>query len=155
MSNDFMRQAIALAQTKMQEGHGGPFGALIVKNGTVVATGHNQVTSTNDPTAHAEMVAIRTACQHLQTFRLKGCELYVNCEPCPMCLAAIYWAGIKAVFYAASKEDAAAIGFADAFIAEELCKPLPLRQVTMTQILRSEALPAFRVWETWPGKIDY
>lgn len=150
-----MRQAIALAQTHMEAGHGGPFGALIVKEATVVARGHNQVTSSNDPTAHAEVVAIRAACQHLQTFRLEGCELYVNCEPCPMCLAAIYWAGIKTVYYAASKEDAAAIGFDDARIAAELGKPIPQRQVSMTQLLRAEALPAFRQWQSWPEKIAY
>ena len=139
----------------MEEGRGGPFAALIVKDSVVLARGQNRVAASNDPTAHAEVVAIRLACQQLQNFRLDDCQIYVNCEPCPMCLAAIYWSGIATVYYAADKEDAAAIGFRDAMIAAELRQPPPLRQVKMIQMLRAEALPIFRQWADMTEKVAY
>ncbi|MFN8354724.1 MAG: nucleoside deaminase [Spirosomataceae bacterium] len=142
----FMQQAIALSHQGMDEGKGGPFGAVIVKDGVVVGKGHNSVTSTNDPTAHAEVVAIRDACQRLGTFHLTGCELYTSCEPCPMCLGAIYWARPDRVYYANTREDAAAIGFDDAFIYDEVPLPLDQRKIKMIPLGREEALRAFEKW---------
>jgi len=153
--NEFMRQAIDLATTKMQEGHGGPFGAIIVRDGVIVAHGFNRVTSSLDPTAHAEIDAIRKACQLLETFRLADCEIFVNCEPCPMCLAALYWAGIHKISYAATRKDAAAIGFADDLIYDEISKPLSERSIPMTQLLREEALASFMAWQENDKKIVY
>lgn len=150
-----MREAINLALTMMQEGHGGPFGAVIVKNGSIIARGFNQVTSSLDPTAHAEIDAIRKACQHLGQFRLDGCEIFVNCEPCPMCLAALYWAGIEKITYAATREDAEAIGFADNHIYQEINKPPTARAIPMVQIMRQDTLPAFAAWQALADKIPY
>lgn len=152
---EFMREAIRLSIEKMQAGYGGPFGAVIVKDGQVIARGFNQVTSTNDPTCHAEVDAIRKACAELGTFQLDGCDLYTSCEPCPMCLGAIYWARPQRVFYGNTKQDAAAIGFDDQFIYEELDKPLAQRHVPMVELLRDEALAGFRAWEQKEGRTDY
>ena len=152
---EFMREAIRLSISNMQAGHGGPFGAVVVKNGQIIARGFNQVTSTHDPTCHAEVDAIRKACKELGTFQLDGCDLYTSCEPCPMCLGAIYWARPARVFYGNTKADAAAIGFDDQFIYEELDRPMTDRQLPMTQLLRDEALAGFRAWTELEGKTKY
>jgi len=151
----FMKKAIRLSIQNVEKGTGGPFGAVIVKDGKVIARGANSVTTTNDPTAHAEVVAIRKACKALKTYQLIGCEIYTSCEPCPMCLAAIYWARPDKIFFANSKEDAAAIGFDDKLIYEEIAKPISERKIFTQQLLRDEALEAFRKWETSPFKIEY
>jgi guanine deaminase len=153
--DEFMREAIRLSIEKMQAGHGGPFGAVVVKDGRIIAQGFNQVTSTNDPTCHAEVDAIRKACKELGTFQLDDCDLYTSCEPCPMCLGAIYWARPRRVFYGNTKADAKAIGFDDQFIYEELDKPLPDRQIPMQQLLRDEALAGFEAWTNKEGKTEY
>lgn len=153
--HELMHAAIDLAITSMHQGHGGPFAALIVKDGEVIARGYNRVTSTLDPTAHAEIDAIRKACQHLGTFQLTGCEIFVNCEPCPMCLAALYWAGITQITYAATRQDAADIGFADQFIYQEIGKAPSERAIPMVQLGRHEALAAFAAWRDLEGKIPY
>ncbi|NVO85893.1 nucleoside deaminase [Hymenobacter terrestris] len=152
---EFMREAIRLSIEKMQDGHGGPFGAVVVRNGEIIARGFNQVTSTHDPTCHAEVDAIRKACASLGTFQLTDCDLYTSCEPCPMCLGAIYWARPRRVFYGNTKEDAAAIGFDDQFIYEELEKPLGQRHLPMQPMLRDEALAGFRAWEQHEARTDY
>ncbi|ALJ00304.1 nucleoside deaminase [Rufibacter tibetensis] len=152
---NFMREAIRLSIEKMREGKGGPFGAVVVKNGEIIAHGFNNVTSSNDPTAHAEVDAIRKACQVLGTFQLTGCELYTSCEPCPMCLGAIYWARLDKVYYGNTKADAAAVGFDDAFIYEELELPLHSRSLSMEQLLHEEALEGFKAWEQHEGRTDY
>ena len=151
----FMRQAIALAENNVKANLGGPFGAVIVKDGEVVAASANQVVPQNDPTAHAEVSAIRIACRKLNTFDLKGCVIYTSCEPCPMCLGAIYWAHIDHIYYANTKTDAAAIGFDDQFIYEELDRPMHLRKLPILQMLRDEALQAFKLWEINEGKTHY
>lgn len=151
----FMEEAIALSIESVNSGKGGPFGAVIVKNGEIIAKAHNQVTSTNDPTAHAEMIAIRQACQVLQTFQLNGCELYTSCEPCPMCLGAIYWTRLDRVYYANTKADAADVDFDDQFIYQELDLPMSDRQLPMFQMLRNEALQAFQLWSQTVDKIEY
>jgi tRNA(Arg) A34 adenosine deaminase TadA len=150
-----MQKAIALSQQTMRRGHGGPFGAVIVRNGKVVATGHNEVTSSNDPTAHAEIVAIRAACKKLKTFQLDDCELYTSCEPCPMCLSAIYWARLKKIYFANTREDAAAIGFDDDFIYQEIPLPLKQRKIPMKQLMRREAKTAFDEWKNKVDKVIY
>lgn len=155
MNEDFMVEAIRLSIEKMQAHEGGPFGAVVVRDGEIVSRGWNQVTSTNDPSAHAEIVAIRQACQKLATFWLGDCELYVNCEPCPMCLAAIYWAGIKKVYYAAGQKDAAKAGFGDGYIAREIVRPAAERNLIVEQGMRDEALEAFVIWDTLPDKVEY
>lgn len=155
MDNEFLAEAIRLSVEKMQAGEGGPFGAVVVRKGAVVARGWNRVTSTNDPTAHAELVAIREACRVLETFWLGDCEIYVSCEPCPMCLAAIYWAGIPRVYYAAVAADAAQAGFADAYIYRELLLPPAERNLLMEQGQRQEALAAFQLWEAKTDKVEY
>jgi len=152
---DFMREAIRLSIEKMQAGHGGPFGAVVVKDGSIIARGFNQVTSTNDPTCHAEVDAIRKACKVLGTFQLDGCDLYTSCEPCPMCLGAIYWARPRRVFYGNTKEDAAAAGFDDQFIYDEIEKPLDQRQIPMIELLRDESQEGFQSWTTQKYKINY
>ncbi len=152
---EFMREAIALAVKKMRQGQGGPFGAVIVQHGEVIGRGYNRVTSTNDPTAHAEIVAIREACSRLDDFRLTGCDIYINCEPCPMCLAAIYWADIARIYYAADRQDAADHGFADAEIYLEISRNPEERRIQAVQLLRAEALAAFREWQMKTDKIDY
>ena len=154
-NTEFMREAIRLSIEKMEAGHGGPFGAVVVKDGHIIARGFNQVTSTHDPTCHAEVDAIRKACKELGTFQLDGCDLYTSCEPCPMCLGAIYWARPARVFYGNTKADAAAIGFDDQFIYEELDRPMDARRLPMTQLLREEALAGFRAWERQSGRTDY
>lgn len=155
MDNGFLTEAIRLSVEKMQAGEGGPFGAVIVRSGEIIARGWNMVTSTNDPTAHAEMVVIREACRVLETFWLGDCEIYVSCEPCLMCLAAIYWAGIPKVFYAATAEDAAAAGFADAYIYRELASPPAERNLEMQQAQRLEAQLAFQLWDAKTDKVEY
>jgi len=154
MSLNFMRQAIALAQENVRNG-GGPFAAVIAKNGALIATGANRVTATNDPTAHAEVVAIREACKRLETFQLDHCELFTTCEPCPMCLGAIYWARPAKVYYAATAADAAAAGFDDAFIYRELAVPRDQRSIPMDQMLRDEASTIFQAWLAKPDKTAY
>jgi tRNA(Arg) A34 adenosine deaminase TadA len=150
----FMRRAIELSRENVKRG-GGPFGAVIVRSGEVVGEGFNRVTATNDPTAHAEVVAIRDACQRLGTFSLNGCEIYTSCEPCPMCLSAIYWARIERIWFANTKVDAAAIDFDDHFIYDELAKDAAHRAIPMQPMLREEALAAFREWQANASRIRY
>ena len=151
----FMKRAIKLAQEGMNSNAGGPFGAVVVKNGEIIAEGFNRVTSTNDPTAHAEVVAIRRACEKLGTFQLDDCIVYTSCEPCPMCLGAIYWARPKAVFYACDKVDAAEIDFDDHFIYEELDKKMGERTIKFTQILQKDAQVVFNEWDSKVNKTEY
>ncbi len=155
MQNKFMQEAIWLAENNVSQGRGGPFGAVIVRQGKIIARGDNQVTSTNDPTAHAEIVAIRRACESLGDFRLTGCEIFINCEPCPMCLAALYWAGIEKIFYAAGRQDAANIGFADEHIYTEINKEPCQRSIKMIQLGRDEALGVFAQWDNTLDKKNY
>lgn len=155
MRNAFMARAIELSVENVKAGRGGPFAAVIVKDGKVLSEGTNCVTSTNDPTAHAEMVAIREACKKLGHFELKGCEIYTTCEPCPMCLGAIYWARPARVFFASTAADASRAGFEDSLIYEELKRPPTSRKIPMTQLMREEALVAFRAWEEKPDKTTY
>ena len=152
---EFMREAIALSDYNVQNGLGGPFGAVIVKDGKIIAKSANKVTTTNDPTAHAEVATIRLACQALQTFTLEGCVIYTSCEPCPMCLGAIYWARLDKMYYANTKSDAAAIGFDDQFIYEEIDLKLEERKLKSEQILKEEALLVFEQWKASRQKIDY
>jgi len=159
MGNDqekyFMREAIRLSIENVESGKGGPFGAVIVKNGVIIAHGTNEVTSSNDPTAHAEVVAIRKACHALGSFQLDGCEIYTSCEPCPMCLGAIYWARPDRMFYANTKKDAGDIQFDDQFIYDELELPMAARKLPTIQLLRDEALKAFELWKNSLNKIPY
>ena len=155
MKKSFMRAAIRLSIQMMRRGRGGPFGAVVVKGNRIVGRGCNQVTSTNDPTAHAEMVAIREACRRLKTFELDGCDLYTSCEPCPMCLSAIYWARVRRVFYGNTRKDAAKIAFDDDFIYEQVALPIRRRKLPMRELLREEALLAFQEWEKKTDKILY
>ena len=150
-----MREAIRLSFAKMRANHGGPFGAVVVRRGKIVGRGWNQVTSTNDPTAHAEMIAIRDACRRLKTFILEGCDLYTSCEPCPMCLSAIYWARLKHVYYANTRKDAQKIEFDDDLIYEEVATPISKRKIPMKQLLRAEALAAFKEWGDKSDKVRY
>jgi tRNA(Arg) A34 adenosine deaminase TadA len=150
-----MRRAIALALENVRTGRGGPFAALVAKEGKVIGEGANSVTITNDPTAHAEIVAIRAACRALGTFQLTGCELYTTCEPCPMCLGAIYWARPARVFYGGVAADAADAGFDDAFIYEELKRPPESRGIPMIQLMREESLAVFAAWKQQPNKTPY
>ena len=151
----FLREAIRLSIEKVQAGEGGPFGAVVVKDGQVVGTGCNRVTSTNDPTAHAEVVAIRDACSRLGTFSLAGATIYSSCEPCPMCLAAIYWARLDALYYAATREDAAAAGFDDSLIYEQIPLAPEARSLRTTQALREEGVAAFKAWSEKEDRIEY
>lgn len=151
----FMREAIRLSRAGMQAGDGGPFGAVVVRDSQIIARGHNRVLSTLDPTCHAEIDAIRQACQVLGSFQLSGCDLYTSCEPCPMCLGAIYWARPARVFYANTKADAAAVGFDDQFIYQEIETPLDQRRLSMQQLLRDEAQVAFREWSERESKNLY
>jgi guanine deaminase len=150
-----MREAISLASVGAASGRGGPFGCVIVRRGEVVGRGQNSVTSTNDPTAHAEIMAIRDACRRLGTFQLTDCQLFTSCEPCPMCLAAIYWARIPTVHYGNRREDAAAIGFDDALIYDQLALPPDRRLVVMKPLLRDEALASFRLWQSKSDRTPY
>lgn len=154
-NDEFMKEAIRLSINNVEDGKGGPFGAVVVKDGKIIARGVNQVTSNNDPTAHAEVVAIRNACTTLNTFQLDDCEIYTSCEPCPMCLGAIYWARPAKLYYANTKEDAAFINFDDKFIYDEIALPVEKRKLFTKQILRSEALEAFKKWEQSAIKKDY
>lgn len=151
----FMREAIALAVDNVRSGRGGPFAALVVKEGEEVARGTNRVTSINDPTAHAEVIAIRNACEALGHFELTGCTLYATCEPCPMCLGAIYWARLDRVVYAATSDEAAAAGFDDAHIYEELDQPPEARRIPMERRLAQEAHQPFEAWEAFDERIEY
>lgn len=151
----FMDRAIELSLKGSSEGKGGPFGAVIVKNGEIVGESYNQVTSTNDPTAHAEVMAIRDACKNLKTFDLTDCEVYTSCEPCPMCLGAIYWSRAKKIYYANTREDAKKTGFDDSFIYDEIPLPLSERKIKMEQIGQKEALHVFGLWDKNEGKIKY
>lgn len=156
MSHDeFMRAAIEQADAGLRQRRGGPFGCVIVRDGRIIARGNNRVTSTNDPTAHAEITAIREACQVLGTFSLDGSELYTSCEPCPMCLAAIYWARIDRVFYGNTRADAAAVGFDDDFIYQQIPLPIDQRSLEMKPLLRDEAQRTFREWAALADKIAY
>jgi len=150
-----MQRAIELAIKGMHQNDGGPFGCVIVKDGKIVGEGNNKVTKSNDPTAHAEVVAIRNACKELKAFQLDGCEIYTSCEPCPMCLGAIYWARPSKVFYGCTKTDAADIQFDDDFIYRELEIPLPDRSIPMIQMMRPEALTAFTAWKSKTDRIEY
>jgi guanine deaminase len=152
---EFMRQAIALATENVSTGRGGPFGAVIVRDGKVIAAAANQVTATHDPTAHAEITAIRAACKALESFSLEGCDVYTSCEPCPMCLAAIYWARCKAIYYGCKAEDAAKAGFDDAFLYAEMKKPMAERSMPITDVCSDEAWAAFAAWIKSAEKVEY
>lgn len=155
MKTKFMQEAIAMASEGSQNLQGGPFGAVVVKDGQIIGRGNNRVVIGNDPTAHAEVTAIRDACQHLGSFKLDGCEIYTSCEPCPMCLGAIYWSRIEKIYYGANREDAAVIGFDDNFFYEELAKQIEDRRVKMVPMMRDEALVAFNDWHSMQDKIVY
>ena len=150
-----MREAIKLSIENVESGTGGPFGAVIVRNEEIIARGANLVTSSNDPTAHAEVVAIREACNLLGDFQLTGCDIFCSCEPCPMCLGAIYWARLDSIYYGNSKEDAAAIDFDDHFIYDEIKKPVTQRCFPTNQLLREEAVVAFQNWSASENRIEY
>jgi tRNA(Arg) A34 adenosine deaminase TadA len=152
---EFMQRAIALAVENVTSGRGGPFGAVIVKDGKVIATGVNRVTETNDPTAHAEVTAIRRACEVLGTFQMEGCDVYSSCEPCPMCLAAIYWARCRTIYFGNTAADAAKVGFDDSFLYDEMKKPLNERRIPMVQMLPDEAWASFAAWRDAATKILY
>nr|WP_294898067.1 nucleoside deaminase [uncultured Pedobacter sp.] len=152
---EFMREAIALSKQNVESGLGGPFGAVIVKDGKVVAKSANMVTLNNDPTAHAEVAAIRLACQKLNTFNLEGCVIYTSCEPCPMCLGAIYWSRLDKMYYANTKKDAAEVGFDDSFIYDEIDLHPKERKLKSEQILAAEALEAFQMWHISEEKKKY
>jgi len=155
VKTEFMKRAIQLSLVNMRAGAGGPFGAVVVKNGKIVGEGFNQVTSTNDPSAHAEIVAIREACKKLNNFDLTGSEIYASCEPCPMCLSAIYWARIDKIYYANTRQDAANIDFDDELLYQEIAKPISQRKIPMVQCCHEEALPVFQEWKSKADKIKY
>lgn len=157
MSDDetFLRAAIALSRRRMEAGFGGPFGAVVVRDGKIIAEGFNQVTSTNDPTGHAEVSAIRAACTALKTFSLAGCTLYTSCEPCPMCLGAIYWARLDRVVYSNTRDEAAAIGFDDDHIYREFAKPIEARAIPFTHLPSDEGRAVFAAWQAKPDKVQY
>ena len=150
-----MARAIQLSIENVGSGRGGPFGAVVVQGGDIIAEGVNQVTFTHDPTAHAEVLAIRQACKKLGRFELKGCELYTSCEPCPMCLGAIYWARLARVYFGNAAADASNIGFDDSFVYHEIAQPLLQRKIPMVQMMREEALEAFHAWQDKPDKTRY
>jgi tRNA(Arg) A34 adenosine deaminase TadA len=150
-----MQQAIALATQNVVSGNGGPFGAVVVRAGEVISTGVNLVTAVNDPTAHAEIVAIRAACKTLRTFQLTGCVVYTSCEPCPMCLAALYWSRCDAIFYGCSAADAAAAGFDDSFLYAEVSRPISERKIPTQRLLGREAMETFDTWRAQTNKIEY
>jgi tRNA(Arg) A34 adenosine deaminase TadA len=151
----FMQKAIALATENVVSGAGGPFGAVVVRNGEIIATGVNQVTSANDPTAHAEVVAIRAACQALGDFQLTGCVVYTSCEPCPMCLSALYWSRCDAIFFGNSAADAKDAGFDDSFLYEEVARPLNERKIPTMRLLGDQAIESFNAWRALADKIEY
>jgi guanine deaminase len=150
-----MRKAIALATENVVSGSGGPFGAVVVRDGEVIATGVNMVTSSNDPTAHAEVVAIRAACEAIGDFQLTGCVVYTSCEPCPMCLAALYWSRCEAIFFGSTAADAAAAGFDDSFLYEEVKRPIDQRKIPTQRLLGDEAIESFDAWRALTDKIEY
>ena len=154
MKNEFMKRAIELSINSVENG-GGPFGSVIVKDNKIIAEGINKVTPTNDPTAHGEIIAIRQACEKLNDFRLNECELYSSCEPCPMCLSAIYWARIKKIYFANTRKDAQKIDFDDSLIYSELLKNINERKIPMIQMMRNEALKAFDLWDKKIDKVKY
>ena len=154
-NDQYMKRAIELAWDSVAVNAGGPFGAVVVKNGRIIGEGSNQVTSSNDPTAHAEIIAIREACKTIGSFQLDGCEIYTSCEPCPMCLGAIYWARPAKIFFACTREDAAIIGFDDDFIYQELEKANEQRELVLVSMMRDEALEVFKSWAAKPDKIEY
>ena len=145
----------SMSKNGLESGKGGPFGCVIVKDGKIIGEGNNQVTSTNDPTAHAEMVAIRNACKNINSFQLEGCEVYTSCEPCPMCLGAIYWARPDKIYFANNRSDAAEIGFDDAFIYDEIGEKIENRKIQMEPLGRMEALEIFKQWKLKTDKIEY
>lgn len=151
----FMEKAIELALNNVLMNQGGPFGAVVVKDGKIIGVGKNEVTGTNDPTAHAEVQAIRDACRNLNDFQLDDCEIYTSCEPCPMCIGAIYWARPRAVYYACSKQDAAKIGFDDQFIYDQLSLPVEYRKIPMKKIFPTDGDLPFRTWENSQDKVEY
>ena len=153
--SEFMKEAVMLSAKAITEKAGGPFGCVVVKDGKIIGRGNNKVTSDNDPTAHAEVVAIRNACKALDSFQLDGCIIYTSCEPCPMCLGAIYWARPDAVYYANDREDAAAVGFDDEFIYEEIKMPISVRKIPMHALPSNEAKKVFSDWEALSNKIEY
>lgn len=153
--NRFMARAIQLSLDNVLSGRGGPFGAVIVQNGVIISEGVNVVTAENDPTAHAEVNAIREACAKLRVFRLSDCEIYTSCEPCPMCLGAIYWARLARIYFGALASDASKIGFDDSFIYREMTQPVSHRSISMIPMMRDQALTAFRAWDEKPDKIAY
>lgn len=155
INNGYMEQAAAVAIKGVLQNEGGPFGCIIIKDGEIIGRGNNKVTSSNDPTAHAEIMAIREACKHLNSFQLEDCIIYTSCEPCPMCLGAIYWARPKKVYFGCSKSDAAKIGFDDQFIYQELNMDFNKRKIPFEQINRDEAMKAFKAWEEKEDKIEY
>ncbi|MGA2416996.1 MAG: nucleoside deaminase [Candidatus Sulfotelmatobacter sp.] len=155
MDSPFMARAIQLAIENVGSGRGGPFGAVIVRDGKMIAEGANQVTSSNDPTAHAEVLAIRAACAKLGIFELHDCDIYTSCEPCPMCLGAIYWARLARIYFACGAADASRVGFDDSLIYREIATPHARRAIPMIQMMRDESLAAFRAWEEKPNKIAY
>lgn len=152
---EFMMEAIELSKKCLETGKGGPFGAVVVKDGKIVGRGSNHVTINNDPTAHAEVMAIRDACHNLHTFQLDGCELYTSCEPCPMCLGAIYWARPDRIYYAGSQFDASDAGFDDSFIYDEIALPYEKRRIPAQQFEREEARKVFEMWKNLASKVDY
>ena len=154
-ADKFMVEAIEEALSNVMNSHGGPFGAIVVKEGKIIGRGRNEVTALNDPTAHAEVQAIREACQTLKSFQLEDCEIYTICEPCPMCIGAIYWARPKAVYYACTKEDAAKIGFDDQFIYDQLALPFEARKIPMKQIFPSNGDLPFKTWKKSQNKVEY
>lgn len=155
MITEFLREAIRLSKEKMDANQGGPFGALVVRERKIISKGWNKVTTDNDPTAHAEIVAIRAACQSLSTFSLEGCDIYCSCEPCPLCLSAIYWARISTIYYAASSQDAADAGFDDRTLYDEICLPKQHRSLPMVQALQPQAADILRQWLLKPDRIPY
>jgi guanine deaminase len=155
MDNPFMARAIKLSVENVTSGRGGPVGSVIVKDGAIIAEAANQVTVLNDPTAHAEVLVIREACTKLGVFELRDCEIYTSCEPCPMCLGAIYWAHLSRIYFASAAGDASKVGFDDSLIYREIAQPYPMRQIPMIQMMREEALVAFRAWDEKPNKISY
>ena len=154
MKNEFMKRAIELSIESVNKG-GGPFGSVIIKDNKIISEGYNKVTTNNDPTAHGEIVAIREACKKLKNFNLSDCELYSTCEPCPMCLSAIYWSRINKIYYANTREDARKIDFDDSLIYSELKKNIDERKIPMTQMMRDEALKAFELWDKKTDKVKY
>ncbi len=151
----FMQRAIELARDGIDGNEGGPFGCVVVRDGEIIGEGNNRVTSANDPTAHAEIIAIREGCKSLNSFQLDGCSIYTSCEPCPMCLGAIYWARPASVYYACTRDDAAEIGFDDRFIYEELERPNDEREMVLVNVMRDEAIEVFRSWDAKVDKVEY